>query len=197
MDTISYSYKVGIKEEVVNAMRGVFGSTYPDPEYAGKIHVTSEYPTTEIQYPLIVVKFNPTEVKNMGVGHYDIDENFMKILHWRFMGNIRFEVYALTPIDRDRILSGLSNLFAFGQDIPAFADFGERIRNQEFVTLVLMTHSYVEGGESAGPVSWDQNNELVFSNSITLDCWGEFFTNPTTGGLVEIDEIDISATVLT
>ena len=198
MDTISYSYKLGIKEEVVNALRAVFGSTYPDNTLAGKIHIASEYPGTEVRYPLIVMRFNPSEVKNIGVGHYEIDPSFpdKEVLHWRFSGTIMFTVYALTPLDRDKVMAGLTNLFAFGRDIPAFAGFQNQIRNQKFVTLVIMSDSFTEGTDMAMPPAWNPtSNELLFSNSMTFQVFGEFFTAPSTGDLVEIDEVDIYPTL--
>ena len=198
MDNISYSYKVGIKEEVINALRLVFGPTYPDATYADKVDVTSEYPGTEVKYPLVVVRFTPNEVKNIGVGHYEIDPLFPmdEVLHWRFSGALMLTVYALTPIDRDAIMAGLTNLFAFGKDIPAFAKFQDQIRNQRYVTLVIMSDSFTEGTDMAMPPAWNpQSNELLFSNSMTFQVFGEFFTSPSSGDLIEISEIDLFPTL--
>ena len=198
MDTLSYSYKLGVKEEIVNALREVFGGEYPDTLYAGRISVASEYPMTEVQYPLIVIRFTSNQVKNIGVGHYEIDPSFpeSEVLHWRFNGSLTFTVYALTPIDRDKILAGLTNLFAFGRDIPAFQNFQTAVRDQRFVTLVVMSDSFTEGTDMAMPPAWNPvSNELLFSNSMTFQVFGEFFTSPTTGSLVEIDEIDVTPTL--
>ena len=198
MDTVSYSYKLGIKEEVVNALRAIFNDTYPDALYAGHVDVVSEYPGREVTYPLIVMRFSPQEVKNIGVGHYEFDPNFpgKRILHWRFSGSITFTVYAESPIDRDAIMAGLTNLFAFGQDIPAFQNFQLSVRNQRFVTLVIMSDSFTEGTDMAMPPAWNMNsNQLLFSNSMTFQVFGEFFTEPSTGNLVEIEEIDVFPTL--
>lgn len=198
MDTISYSYKIGVKEELIEALRLAFGPTYPDKQYAGKIHIASEYPGTEVRYPLIVMRFNPNDIRNVGVGHYEFDPDFpgKEVLHWRFSGAITFTVYALSPLDRDAVMSGLTNLFAFGKDIPAFENFQLQVRNQRFVTLVVMSDSFTEGTDMAAPPAWNPtSNELLFSNSMTFQVWGEFFTAPTTGDLIEIDSISISPTV--
>lgn len=198
MDTISYSYKIGIKEEVVGALRTVFGPTYPDAELADKIQVSSEYPGTEVRYPLIVMRFSPNQVKNIGVGHYEIDPDYpsKEVLHWRFDGSIMFSVYALTPLDRDKVMAGLTNLFAFGRDIPVFANFQNQVRNQKYVTLVIMSDAFNEGTDTAMPPAWNPtSNELLFSNSMTFQVFGEFFTTPSTGDLVEIDEVDIYPTL--
>lgn len=198
MDNISYSYKLGIKEEVVNALRLVFGPTYPDSQYASKVMIASEYPGLEVEYPLIVMRFTSNEVKNVGVGHWEIDPAFpsKEVLHWRFTGSITFTVYALSPLDRDKILSGLTNLFAFGRDIPAFANFQNQVRNQTFVTLVIMSDAFNEGTDSAMPPAWNPtSNELLYSNSMIFQVFGEFFTSPSTGDLVEIDSVNVYPTM--
>lgn len=198
MDNISYSYKLGIKEEVVNALRLVFGPTYPDAQYASKVQIASEYPGLEVQYPLVVMRFTPQEVKNIGVGHWEIDPAYpsKEVLHWRFNGSIMFTVYALSPLDRDKIMAGLTNLFAFGRDIPAFANFQTQVRNQRFVTLVIMSDAFNEGTDMAMPPAWNPtSNELLFSNSMTFQVFGEFFTAPSTGDLVEIDTVEVYPTV--
>lgn len=198
MDNISYSYKLGIKEEIVNALRSVFGNSYPDTTYAGRIQVVSEYPVTETKYPLVVMRFAANETKNIGIGHYEFDPDYpgKEVLHWRFSGAITFTVYALTTVDRDKILAGLTNLFAFGKDIPEFQNFRDRVSNQHFVTLVIMSDSFTEGTDMAMPPAWSAtSNELLFSNSMTFQVFGEFFTSPTTGNLVTVDEVNVYPTM--
>jgi hypothetical protein len=195
MDSISYSYKLGVKEEVVEALRAVFNEVYPDPAYRGHVDVVSEYPSREVTYPLIVVRFQSQEVKNIGIGHYELDASYpgQRVLHWRFQGTISFTVYGETPIDRDKILAGLTNLFAFGADIPEFANFQEDIHDLKFITLTILSDSFTEGTDMAMPPAWNPNsNQLLFSNSMTFQVFGEFFTEPSTGDLVEIDAVTIN-----
>src|SRR6476646_5417126 len=166
MNSLTYSYKIGVKEQVVEALRHVFNDQYPDSQLRGHISVVSEYPGTETTYPVIVVRFQPQEVKNIGIGHYEFDDASpgKRILHWRFQGTITFTVYALTTIDRDKILAGLTNLFAFGTDIPEFQTFQDQIHDQTFVTLTILSDSFSEGTDMAMPPSWNPtSNELLFS----------------------------------
>src|SRR3954464_15450657 len=119
MAGISYEYKVGVRREVIEALRKVFGPTYPDPELAGRINVVGEYPRTDITYPMVLVKFSPGRIHNAGIGNYILETddygNPMKVLHWQFQGNLTFEVYAMSPLERDMVITGLVNLFAFGK----------------------------------------------------------------------------------
>lgn len=193
MDTINYAYKIGIKEDIINSLRKVFESDYPDQELASRISIVSEYPINEVQYPMVVIRFNSSRLDNIGIGHYELSDDvpYSRILHWIFEGTLNFTVNALTPLDRDKVIVGLLNLFAFGPDIPVFQNFRDQIMNQEFVTMTLMTDSIQETGDSVTNPSWDQNNELVFTDSLILRVIGEFFTEPTTGNLIEIDTINL------
>ena len=193
MNNISYAYKIGIKEDIINALRNVMGSSYPDSSLAGKIQVVSEYPIDEVQYPMVVVRFNPSTLKNIGVAHYElsVDSPGSRLLHWRFDGNISFTVYALSTLDRDKVIVGLLNIFAFGSEIPAFEGFRQQVLNQQFVTMTLMTDFIREGGDQIATPAWDSQNEMIFTDSLTLDVFGEFFTDPTTGDLIEIDQVSM------
>lgn len=195
MAAISYEYKTGVKREIVSALRKVLGDSYPDPALAGKIQVSSEYPQGEISYPLVSVRFNPGEIQNIGIGHYETAINNdgipEKVLHWRFQGTLTLTVYALSPVDRDMVITGLINLLAFGTEIPGFSLFRQEINDYDYVSLTIMGDSIQEAGDSVVNPPWDANNEVIFTDSITVPVFGEFFTQPTTGGLVQISGVSL------
>lgn len=198
MSQIYYNYKVGIKEEIINALRLVFDKdTYPDKTYAGKVYIGSEYPNTEIQYPMIIIRYQPSLLKNIGIAHYelDVDNPLQKLLHWRFQGSLQFQVNALTPLDRDSIIDGLLTILAFGPEIPSFQNFRYQVMDQTFVTMTLITDDIQESGDSNYNPSWDTNNEMVYVDTLSIQIFGEFFTNPATGDLVEIDQVSIYPTI--
>lgn len=195
MNTLSLEYKIGIKKEIVNALRKVFDNDYPDEQLRGKVKVHAEYPLSEITYPMVLVKFNPGKIQNIGIGWWEYDEtkegDMARVLHWMFEGSLAFEVYALTPLDRDMVIVGLVNLFAFGTEIPGFVDFHNEISDYDYVAMSLMMDHMQEGGDSVVTVPWGNQDEPVFTDSITLDLIGEFFTNPTTGALVRINAVKV------
>lgn len=196
MAGISYEYKMGVKREVISALNKVLGSTYPDPTLAGNISVVAEYPLKEISYPMVIVRFNPGELKNIGVGHYELGEvdaqgDIGKVLHWVFQGTITLTVNALTPFDRDQVIVGLINLLAFGTEVPAFREFRQEIQDQDFVSMALMSDSIQETGDAVINPAWDANNEVVFTDSLVIPVWGEFYTAPTTGQLMQISHVSL------
>lgn len=192
---LSYEYKIGVKREILSALRKVLGETYPEPQLAGKISVVAEYPGTEIQYPMVVLRFNPGQIKNIGIGHYELSEDQngvpIRVLHWTFDGTVSFTVNALTTVDRDMVIVGLINLLAFGAEIPEFQSFRKEIQDYDFVAISLMSESLQETGDQTANPSWDSNNELIFTDTIIVPIFGEFFTNPSTGNLVRISAVNL------
>ena len=191
-NALSLEYKVGVKREIINALRKVFGPTYPDANLADKIQVISEYPWKEVSYPMIIMQRKPGEIRNVGIGHYEMVFDGVrpaKLLHWKFKGTLTLEVFALSPLDRDMIITGLMNLLAFGREIPTFSDFHHDLMNGDFVDMQINTEVIEESGDGVAQVPWGTDEEPVFTDSVSVNLLGEFFTNPTTGGLIEIDRV--------
>jgi hypothetical protein len=141
---------------------------------------------------MVIIKWQPTEIKNIGIGHYEVDpddQTFGKVLHWTFEGAVTFEVHALTPLDRDMIITGLINLLAFGTEIPGFTEFRQDIMDFDFVGLTLMMDQIQETGDSTHSPPWDADEELVFTDGITVQAFGEFFTEHTQGELIQLNRV--------
>lgn len=49
----------------------------------------------------------------------------------------------------------------------------------------------IPGGEQIGSVPWESEDELQFGNSYSIKVFGEFWSDPESGELVEIGEIDL------
>lgn len=192
--TLSTQYKIGVKREIVGALRKAFGDAYPDPMLANRVSVVAEYPLKEVNYPLVVMHFNPGNITNMGIGHYEVDNSTGDatiVKRWMFEGSITLTVYALTPMDRDMVILGLLNMFAFGDLIAGFADFWQEIRDYDWVALQINTDHVQEGGDQVVTVPWGDDETPVFSDSLTFEVFGEFFTVPTTGELVQISQVNV------
>lgn len=193
------SYKMGIKYAIMNALRKLFASGYPDTILANKVKVISDYPLEEIEFPVIVIRFQPGRLENRGIGHYElapVNGQDTTTYHWIFDGRVSFEVYAKTPADRDMIITGLTNIFAFGDHMDPFQDFRIEIDNSDFIVITLGFHSLQEEGDNIGTVPWgDDATEKVYTDGLSMPVFGEFYTNPHTGGLVRIVHVQVNATI--
>lgn len=188
-------FKIGVKREVVGALEKAFGPNYPDPDFAARVSVVPEYPTKEISYPMVVFHFNPGLIQNTGLANYEIvtldDGEQAVVKRWRFEGSFTLTAYALSAYDRDLLILGLINMFAFGDQIPAFQTFWKEIRDYDWVELQINTDSIQESGDQVVSVPWSDDEIPVFTDSITLQVLGEFYTDPQTGGLVQISRINL------
>lgn len=62
-------YKTYVKAAIVEALRNVFRN-HPDARLQGT-KVSIEYPTSELHYPSVVVRFFERTIRNAGVGHVE------------------------------------------------------------------------------------------------------------------------------
>lgn len=193
MSTFQFDYPMGVKRELVSSLKPFFGNDYPDAEFANKINVSLEWPQDRVHYPSIFVTYTEGPIRNMGVGHveYDYDSNLTPIeyRHYRFDGTVNFNVLALTPLERDRVAAGLMNLLAFNEVIPEFSNFKEEMSDNDYVSLILNTEEITPRGENQTPVPWQNPDEMIFSQTYSVQMHGEFYSNSDTGDLIEIESV--------
>src|SRR3954451_23970895 len=110
-------YKTYIKTALVEAMRGGF-TNHPDAklksftdDHGNRLgtKVTIEYPTSQNQYPAVIIRFFERAIESMGIAHIeylymDAEHNYVwPFRHYRYTGDIEFGIYALSSLDRDLI----------------------------------------------------------------------------------------------
>ena len=156
--------------------------------------VSIEYPTSELHYPSIVVRFFEREVKNAGVGHVEyilvdeLDSIATKFRHYLYDGDIEFAIFALSSLDRDLISDSLIQTLAM-PDMAAYTkEFWDRIYWPEGVNEVnnkgnwnyvnLNTDKIQGFGETQTPQPWLSEDQLVYQTSYRLGIFGEFYSLP-------------------
>lgn len=187
----STQYKVGIKREIVEALRDVFAE-WPDAQYRD-VSISLEYPNREIHYPHIMVEFSESGIHSAGIGHTEAGFNeagtFAFYHRWQFEAQIKLTVFALSALERDELSAGIVSLLAFRTELPAFKRFFEEIHDQDFVSLQVMVESLTPGGDAVSDVPWDEPERKLYTSVYSIDVFGEFFVDDLTGDLVRIDEI--------
>jgi hypothetical protein len=193
---IQFDYKTGIKRQIVNSLMEVFDEDFSIPELRGRVKVSLDYPMEPLAYPAVYVTYQEDVIRNAGIGHIEYVENpdsiFPKEMkHWIFSGRINFNIIALNPYDRDRLASAVINAIAFGELPGEFNDFWTQLRGTEYVYLQPLTDEITPGGEQIGQVPWGDDDELQFGNSYSIPVFGEFYSRPETGELIQINEVDL------
>lgn len=63
-------YKTWVKETLVEALKAVFAD-HPD-SYLARANVTVDFPTEEVHYPAVLVRFYERQINNAGVAHFEM-----------------------------------------------------------------------------------------------------------------------------
>lgn len=188
-------YKVGIKTEVVDALRTALLDIYKDYEIVRQIEVDLEYPITEQHFPRIVVSLQEEKLQLAGVGHFEVgttDNGVLALLrHYRFEANLVFTVYALSAYERDLISSMLVNLIAFPRGSAAADTFQREIYDSEFIDMQIQNDVIQPGGESSEPVPWDDPTRRLYKDVYSIKSIGEFYTHENGLSLVTINHVKI------
>ncbi len=191
-----YDYKIGTKREIVTALKPQFGSNFPIEDLRNNVYVGLEYPMEPINYPGIYVTYTERELRNVGIGYRDIeldtDGTPRQYRHWQYAGTLHFNVVALSPLDRDRLASALINMLAFAEVMPEFNTFFSELNDADYVAVTLQTERLIPGGEQVTPAPWGDEDTLVHSVTYSVEVFGEFISDATTGGLIQINSVIVS-----
>jgi hypothetical protein len=183
-------YTYALKREVMDAMKGIFDSSYPDEQLRNRVNVTLDYPLEEIRYPAIYITYAEGPIHNMGIGHYELtDETSSKYYHWWFEGNLVFHVMALSPVDRDMLAAGLLNILAF-KVAPEWSNFHEDLEDADWIVLHPNTDYVTPGGQAETTAPWEDTDQQVYASSYSIAIGGEFYSDAVTGELIQISRID-------
>lgn len=194
---IILDYKVGLKDSLVNGLQGLFGPTYPDPQFRNKVKVSLTFPMEEVSFPAVYLTYREQSLQNIGVGHMesDLDPDSGQprlIRRWKFEGYINFNIIGRTPLERDTVTAGLVNLFAFGKDNPILSPFIDALNNNAYAAVQINTGQLVPGGESVSTVPWDnEGDDRLYVNQYSARLFGEFINNAMSGDLIEINSVNL------
>lgn len=181
------SHRRLVTEGVVSALRDTFGATYNREPQLANLRVTNDHPLTEIEYPCIVVEYEPSRIRNAGVGHEEwfVDANnvFRKWHHSRFEGSVTFSIYGLSTLDRDLLSDALIEVLRFGRldvqldkfFIDIYGDPASTTVDLLFSQLMLNVDDIAGGGNSEGLAPWSPEDTLVYSTSHSLEIHGGYY----------------------
>lgn len=176
-----------VTEAIVTALRDVFNGSYNrDPQLAN-LKVTNNFPLVEADYPCIVVEYEPSRVSNAGIGHEEwfVDSTgvFRKWNHNRFEGTLNFDIYGLSPFDRDLLADSLEEVLRFGRldaqldkfFIDIYGDPNDKTVELLFTQLMLNVDDIASGGNSAALAPWSPEDTMVYQTSETLQIHGGYY----------------------
>jgi hypothetical protein len=184
-----------MKKQIMQAVRSVFNSELPDERYKN-ILVSLDYPLEETHYPAIFINYAEGPLRNVGVGSVErvFDDNGVPIQarHAEFQGALNFNVLALNPVDRDNLSAVLINILNFGRVVPELKPFFDTAENGQFVQLQMQTEEIQSSGEQTSPVPWGNNDELIYGTRYSVNIYGDFYSDVSTGQLITISNVVVT-----
>ena len=171
---------------IVAALQSVFNDNYNRERQLVDLKITSNYPLVQVDYPCIVVEYQPQRVVNAGVGHEEWFPDASMIMrkwhHRRFEGTLNFEICGLSPLDRDILSDALTEVISFGRLDAQLTNFFDTIYGSlndpvklMFSQLMLNIDEIDFGGDSASVAPWAPEDTLVYQSTCTIHIHGGFY----------------------
>lgn len=186
-----------VKTTLVEAVKRVFDADYPEADFRD-VHVSMEYPDALAHYPGVWVDFQPgmDGLQAAGIGHVEWsgegdDGSRRQFTRWRFGGSAQFTCVAMTSLERDRLVDEFIKIIAFGHEQPQRSDFRAYVEGGEFVALSLNWDRIGLTGKSDLPGTPWGTDDVIYEQTISLGCVGEFASEGTTLAFVPVSEVRV------
>lgn len=182
------SHRRLVVRAIITGLESVFDSNYDRDRQFRDLKITPQYPLVKDDYPCVVVEYEPQRVVNAGVGHEEWFTDEQNILrkwnHSRFEGTITFEIYALSPLDRDILADAIEEVVRFGrldsELIPFFHELygdsydGQPVTNT-YAQLMFNSDEMTGGGNNASPAPWQPEDQLTYMTSLSSEIHGGIY----------------------
>jgi hypothetical protein len=203
-------YSVFIKRALVEALRDAL-QNHPSSLVKGA-KVSVDLPQDQASFPSIVVKFYEREMPNAGVGHFEMFPNpadpgypddvttYIKYYHRMYKGDVSFDIYALSALDRDVMRDALIEVLAMQDATSGGNAFLNRLYFDEGSTPYGSWHypvlnlDLITGyGEQESTPGWSPEDRLLYQVTYRVPIFGEFYSNTPTlpSGVGLVTEVDV------
>ena len=193
-------YLAPLKAAVIEALDATFTTTYPNP-YFRSVYCSIEYPADKANYPGIWVQYDDdAELSVAGIGHVEsaivpaasgVPAQFEQWTRWRFFGHVTLTVVALSSLERDQLFDELVRTFAFAKQNPQLSPFRTKIEQNDFVAMNANFDDLRPFGDSAGPGTPWQTDEILYEKSISFNLQGEFTGDVSSTDYVELLKVEV------
>lgn len=198
-------YLVQLKTALVEAVRAHFDALHRGDIAAANLNsqfanlwASTEFPIEKHNYPGIWVTYEDSSpLMRAGIDHVEYtlledQTDIVQATRWKFSGRVSFTAAALSSFERDRLFDEMVRMIAFsGYEGPRSTAFRDSITNSEFIALQVNFDTLQPSGEAASPGTPWGTDEVIYEKTLTTECLGEFLSNPITGELVRLSDIQV------
>lgn len=173
-------YKRLIKKAFIAALKTVYTEDYIDDPALQNMQITGAWNVLQFNPPQIVVNYQGNYVQNMGVGHSELwvtPNGIERHLRRRWEGIVSFDIYALSPTDRDIIYDSLTEVLSFGKLQGLMNNFFDYLYTHDFgidYQIMLDEDEQRDKGDNTEQAWWQPEDVMIFTSGISMDCHGTF-----------------------
>lgn len=203
-------YSTFIKRALTESIQDSF-AVHPD-KTVQNTKAAIDFTHDRFRLPAVIIKFNDPDIYNAGVGHVEwlpdpnLEGQFIKYMHRIYQGEVTFEIWGMTAVDRDLVRDALIEILLMTD--PTSTIGGTTTQGDAFIQrLYYYLNSTPYGlwhfpvlnldelhgrGERTSIAPWIPEDVLVYQVSYSMPIFGEFYSitppEPTTyGKLTEVD----------
>jgi hypothetical protein len=188
-----------VYRNVIAGLKATFDGFYDREPQLQNLRITQNYPLKKIDYPSIVVDYQPQRVVSAGVGHVEWFRSptgyWRKWKHSRFEGTLSFHVHALSTLDRDIVSDAIVELVRFGSldanlnrfyeiiypDDEALEDEADASNTNYSYSLLdqlmLDSDQMIGVGNSATIAPWSPEDVLVYTGGWSCNLHGGYYNS--------------------
>jgi hypothetical protein len=187
-------YLVPLMTAVTEALRSVFTTTYPEPDFRS-VNVSIDYPVKEADYPSLWVQYEDNEdLVTAGIGHVEYissnnGQSFTPVHRWKFKGTVTITISTLSSLERDRLYDEVVKVFAFGQENVNLKVFRDKIETNDLIGMNANFDDLRPFGSAAAMGTPWGGDEVIYEKSLSFDLQGEFVGDPTVPTLIPLSEV--------
>jgi hypothetical protein len=193
---------VNAKTLMVEILTEIFnGDSIGEDFGAGKTWIGMEYPAETTNYPGIWVDF-ATSVDLQAASltpdtflpPVAVGQSVRRVQRWRFAGTYSFTVVGMSSLERDSLLDTLIRIIAFGS-AGLNLDFKHMVESNDLIWLTMQFDRFGLVGGSANPGTPWGTEDVVYEETVQIDCEGEFLSDVDTGVLVPLTEVVVTDSI--
>lgn len=200
-------YVTFVKRNIVEALQDAF-KDHPDRRVADT-RVAIDFGHDRWKLPGVIVMFYEREIKNAGVGHVEAlpwtdnptpdKPQYIKYYHRLYKGDIAFDVYGQSAVDRDLVRDALIEVLTMQEVTTGGNAFIQRLywhQNQtpygNWHYPVLNLDVITGYGEQNTIAPWSPEDYLVYKASYRVPIFGEFYSNtPHDSPIGTVDRVNV------
>lgn len=189
-------YLTNLLTLAVMAVRETFDSEYVEEDFR-RLWCGLEYPADQANYPGVWVDYLPTtNIQAAGIAHVEYtpaapDGSRRRFSRWRYAGQIQLTIVTLSSLERARLVDEVVKVVAFGRENPSRSRFISMVESNDLIGCQVQLDRIGVSSKDESPGTPWGTDEVIYEQTVVLDCEGEFISDGTDASLVPLSSVQV------